>query len=210
MGIILASVLVLTISLVISKRIAEIINIFALQSFLLFLMTFIEAVREKSPELFFVSLLIISLKVFTLPVFLRKVISDIKVDEKLGFYLSPMLSLFFMLFLAYLSYVFAGKVIGFSSFEKLAPFAVSLTVILTGLFIMVFRVKALTQIIGLLVIENGLFIAAVTMCGRMPFIIEIAIFFDIFLCVIILGIFLYRINTLFTHIDLDKMNRLKG
>jgi hydrogenase-4 membrane subunit HyfE len=44
----------------------------------------------------------------------------------------------------------------------------------------------------------------------MPFFVEIAIFFDIFVCAIILGIFVYKINELFTHIDVSKLTKLKG
>ena len=44
----------------------------------------------------------------------------------------------------------------------------------------------------------------------MPFFVEIAIFFDIFVCVIILGMFVYKINKVFTHIDVSKMQELKG
>jgi hydrogenase-4 component E len=75
---------------------------------------------------------------------------------------------------------------------------------------MIFRMKALAQVIGLLVMENGLFLAAAGVSGGMPFFVEIAIFFDVFLCVIILGMFIYRINSLFTHIDVDKLTKLKG
>jgi len=82
--------------------------------------------------------------------------------------------------------------------------------VLTGVFIMIFRMKAIAQVVGLLVMENGLFLTAVTLCGSMPFFVEIAIFFDVFMCAIILGIFVFRINELFTHIDVDKLTRLKG
>ena len=44
----------------------------------------------------------------------------------------------------------------------------------------------------------------------MPFLMEIAVFFDIFVFVVILGIFVYRINEVFTHIDVDKLTNLKG
>jgi hydrogenase-4 component E len=75
---------------------------------------------------------------------------------------------------------------------------------------MIFHRKALTQIIGLLVMENGLFLAASAVSGGMPFFVEIAIFFDVFVCVIILGVFVYKINSLFTHIDVNKLTQLKG
>jgi len=61
-----------------------------------------------------------------------------------------------------------------------------------------------------LVMENGLFLLAATVSGGMPFFVEIAIFFDVFVSVLIMGFFVYRINKLFTHIDVNKLSRLKG
>jgi hydrogenase-4 component E len=46
--------------------------------------------------------------------------------------------------------------------------------------------------------------------GGMPFFVEFAIFFDVLVSVIILGIFVYRINKLFTHINVTKLTGLKG
>jgi hydrogenase-4 membrane subunit HyfE len=46
--------------------------------------------------------------------------------------------------------------------------------------------------------------------GGMPFFVEIAIFLDVFVSVIIMGFFVYRINKLFTHIDVNKLSHLKG
>jgi hydrogenase-4 component E len=75
---------------------------------------------------------------------------------------------------------------------------------------MVFRMKAIAQIVGLLVMENGLFLIANAVSGGMPFFVEIAIFFDVFVSVLIMAFFMQRINKLFTHIDVNKLSRLKG
>ena len=106
--------------------------------------------------------------------------------------------------------LFAGRFVSIANSTENSAFIVSISMVLIGIFIMVFRMKALAQIIGLLVMENGLFLLAATISGGMPFFVEIAIFFDIFLCVIILDIFVYKINRLFTHIDVDKLTELKG
>jgi len=89
-------------------------------------------------------------------------------------------------------------------------FSISLFITLVGMFLMIFRKKAISQIIGLLVMENGLFLLAAAIANGLPFFIEITIFFDILVSVMILGVFVYRINTLFTHIDTNKLTRLKG
>ncbi|MHB9154525.1 MAG: hydrogenase [Endomicrobiales bacterium] len=206
----LYGVLLMTFLMVAAKRISSLITGFALQSFFLFLLTFTAAFVHRSVELYVVSGLILAVKVLLVPYFLNRIAKRINVAEQLGLLINPMLSLFCAMALTYSAYLFAGRMLSLHGTEQASAFVVSLSVTLIGLFLMIFRLKALTQIVGLLTMENGLFLAAVAMCGGMPFFVEIAIFFDVFVCVIILGIFVYRINQLFTHIDVDKLRILKG
>ena len=79
-------------------------------------------------------------------------------------------------------------VIGFSK----NVLQISIAVILIGLFIMITRKKAITQVIGLLCMENGLFLAGFSLTFGMPIIIRVGVLFDMLMGVIILGIFLSR------------------
>ncbi len=203
-------ILLVTYYMVIVKRLPALVAGFRWQSFLLFLITASFAFYEKEAALYVVAILILLLKVILIPNFLNGISRRIHVNENLGLFLSPQLSILAVLILTYLSYLFTFKVMSFADKMQSATFALTLCIVLTGLFIMVFRLKAITQIVGLLVMENGLFLLAATMCKGMPFLVEIAIFLDIFISVIILGIFVYRINALFTHIDVNKLSNLKG
>lgn len=192
------------------KRLPALINGFRWQSLFLFLLTLLLAKREADGALYVVAGLIFLLKVVLVPYFLLRIVKRIKVNENLGFFMNPQLSLLSGLLLTYLSYLFTFKVMLLADRMQSVSFALSLCVTLMGLFIMIFRMKAVVQIVGLLVMENGLFLTAVTMCGGMPFIVELSTFLDIFISVIILGVFVYRINTLFTHIDVNKLDSLRG
>jgi hydrogenase-4 component E len=86
----------------------------------------------------------------------------------------------------------------------------SVSVILIGMFFMISRKKAIGQIIGFLVIENGLFITAMFATDGMPFVVDMGIFVDLLSAVMILGIMVFRINEKFESIDISKLNRLKG
>lgn len=210
MHIFLIGILLVTFMMVVAKRLAALIQGFMFQSFILFALALYMAVREKSLELYLVAALILLIKAVLIPFFLRRIARNIKVGENAGLFVNPTISLAAAVALTYLAHLFAREVIDAPAASVAISFAISLSVILSGLFIMVFRMKALVQVIGLLVMENGLFLAAISLCGNMPFFVEIAIFFDIFVCVIILGVFVYRINDLFTHIDADKLTTLKG
>jgi hydrogenase-4 component E len=88
--------------------------------------------------------------------------------------------------------------------------AASVALILTGAFLMVSRNKALMQMLGLLVLENGIFLAALTTTFGMPLVIEIGIFFDILIGLLLMGIFTFRIRDTFDHLDVSKLRRLRG
>jgi len=206
----LLGILISALFMVSAKRITALINGFSLQAIFLFFITIYAAAREKSVELYAIAALLFLIKVLVIPGFLRRIVKRIKVSEDLGLFLNPSVSLFVAVGLVYLAYLFAGKFVGIADNAEHSAFIVSISIVLIGIFIMVFRMKALAQIIGILVMENGLFLLAATISGGMPFFVEIAIFFDIFLCVIIMEIFVYKINRLFTHIDVDKLTELKG
>jgi hydrogenase-4 component E len=204
LGIIITSYFMVT-----AKRMSSLIGAFRGQSFFLFLATFSIAIKENSAELYVVSGLILLLKVVLIPKLLSGMIRKLKMDEGIGLFLNPLISLSSAVFLTYISYIFSTRIIVFRDMSQAFSFAVSLSVTLIGLFIMVFRMKALSQVMGFLVMENGLFLAASAVSGGMPFFAEIAIFMDVFVSVIIFGVFIYRINKLFTHIDASKLNTLK-
>jgi hydrogenase-4 component E len=212
MSVFIFSILVMTYFAVMSKRTTTLVNIFSFQSFFLALMTLYAAYTAPrgGAELYVVAALLFAVKVIFIPYFLRRMSERIKSSENIGMLINPLLSLVCAVVLTYLAYLFANNIMYLQDSAQAGSLAVSLSVTLIGLFLMIFRLKALTQVIGLLVMENGIFLAAVSLCGNMPFLVELTIFFDVLICVIIFEIFIYKINRLFTHIDVDKLTELRG
>ncbi|MDD5428702.1 MAG: hypothetical protein PHI58_05660 [Candidatus Omnitrophica bacterium] len=207
---ILSGFLVVTFVLVICKRITALIRAFRIESVFLFLYTLYMGITQRHADLFIVCGLIFALKAVIIPFVLLRITRRINVEEDLGLLVNPQLSMVIALIFAYLSYLFAHKAMSLVNLAESAAFIVSITAVCIGFFIMVSRMKALGQIIGLLVMENGIFLAAGSIAGGMPFFIEIALFFDVFVFVVIVEVFVYKVNRLFTHIDTSKMKSLKG
>lgn len=210
MNIFIFSILAMTYFAVVTKRTTTLISIFAAQSLFLALMTAYEAYTGGDKELYVVAALLFLVKALMIPFFLRRISEKIKTGNNMGMLINPLVSLFFAVGLTYMAYLFADKIMYIQDKMQAGSLAISLSVTLIGLFLMIFRLKAITQVIGLLIMENGIFLAAVSLCGNMPFLVEITIFFDVLVCVIIFEIFIYKINSLFTHIDVDKLSELKG
>ncbi len=82
--------------------------------------------------------------------------------------------------------------------------------VLLGCFFMISRRSALSQLIGVVAMENGLFLCGVAVTGGMPLIIELGIFFDILVGALVMALMTYQINDTFETIDTKFLNKLKG
>lgn len=89
----------------------------------------------------------------------------------------------------------------------LVPVALSTTLI--GLFLIVSRRKAVTQVLGYLVLENGIFVFGLTLAGMMPWLVEMGILLDVFVGVFVMGIALRHIHREFDSIDVDLLTSLR-
>jgi len=87
---------------------------------------------------------------------------------------------------------------------------VGLATLLIGLFVIVSRRKAITQVLGYIVVENGIYAVGVALVGGVPLLVELGVLLDVFVAVFIMSIAAYHISREFDHIDVDQLDRLKG
>ena len=135
-----------------------------------------------------------------------------RVDYKVAkdFFINIPLSMIICCGLVVLSWYVINHVEGLTDFNARNYLIYSFSVVLLGLFFMISRKRAIGQIIGFLVIENGMFLAAMLTTEGMPMIVELGLFFDLLTAFIIMGIFVFKINNTFESIDINKLNNLKG
>ncbi len=81
--------------------------------------------------------------------------------------------------------------------------------IMTGLFLIIARKKALTQVLGYLVLENGIYTFGAALTESQPVLFEAGILLDVFAAVFVMGIAIFHINREFDHIDTDKLSGLR-
>lgn len=82
--------------------------------------------------------------------------------------------------------------------------------ILTGLFLLITRRKAVMQALGYLVMENGIAAFGLAVVPEIPLLIELGILLDVFVGVFVMGIVIWHISREFDHIDADQLNALRG
>lgn len=79
---------------------------------------------------------------------------------------------------------------------------------LTGMIVIVSRRKALTQVLGYLALENGVYAFGAAVALRLPVLVELGILLDVFVGVFVMGIAIFHIGREFDHIDTDKLSAL--
>lgn len=200
--------------LVSNKRTNSYIKTFQAQSALLALAAFMIGVENieghGAVEIMFVCFLIVALKVYYIPRLLRRTFANVDYKvEKNFFYNIPLLVLVCCA-IAVFNYFSISSAIGAEASELGMFLANSVSVIFIGFFFMISRKKAIGQIVGLLVMENGIFAAALFASGGMPVLVDIGIFIDLITAVIIMGIMVFKINEELETTDINKLKRLRG
>ncbi len=86
---------------------------------------------------------------------------------------------------------------------------VALFTTLTGLFLIIARRKAITQVLGYLVLENGIVAFGIALSHEAPLSVELGVLLDVFVAVLVMGIIVHNIREDFDHIDADRLASLK-
>jgi hydrogenase-4 component E len=86
---------------------------------------------------------------------------------------------------------------------------VALFTMFTGLFLIVSRKQALTQVLGYLVLENGIYAFGVALLLQEPMLVELGILLDVFVGVFVMGITIFHLNRAFDSIDTDQLSALR-
>jgi len=85
----------------------------------------------------------------------------------------------------------------------------AMATLLISLVMLVSRTKALTQVLGYLMLENGIFLFGLTLVQSMPLLVDLGVLLDLFVGVFVMGIVIYHINREFDHIDTYHLTTLK-
>lgn len=78
-----------------------------------------------------------------------------------------------------------------------------------GLILLVTRRQAVTQVLGYLVMENGIYVAGMVLVPESTFLVELGVLLDLFVGVFLMGIMIFHIQREFDHIDTGELAALK-
>ncbi|MEI6124833.1 MAG: NADH-quinone oxidoreductase subunit K [Bacteroidota bacterium] len=191
----------------IANRLNTFIRMLALQGLLLFGITFLKLTEISWFNLSMILLETIVFKAVAIPWFLSYILHKNKIVRETEPFVSYFWSLIIITGFIIMSYVISGY-LGLDKNTK-ADFTVAFASLLTGIYIIITRKKIITHMMGYMILENGVFLLSLTIGAHQPMLVNMGILLDIFVSVLVLGLFLNRIGNTFEEMSIDNLSNLK-
>lgn len=201
--------LIMGIAVLWRQSLASYIQSFALQSFFFVLCILSVAMYSRDWEILLMAILVFGLKVLFIPRILQRARRYVGAEMEIGPFINTPVSVLLAGILTLFAYAVAQPVVALSSLPTRSGIPLALAVVFVGLLIVVSRRSALAQIVGFLVMDNGIALVAMLATFSVPLIVELGVFLDVLLGVLVMEVFIYRIRDTFNTIDADQLRNLK-
>lgn len=187
------------------------ISLIAVQALALSLIAFSRGIN-LSVELHMIAIgfLTLVIKVIVLPFILLNLINKLKIKNETSMYPNSIFALCVGVFIVGLTYGYVVPVILEEIKVGQDLLAAAIATILFGCFYVISTRCVISQVIGIVLMENGLFLSALAITGGMPLIIELGIFFDILIGVLVMGAIVFKMSHRFESLDIKELRKLRG
>jgi hydrogenase-4 component E len=204
----LVVVLLLNFFLLGVSRLRAVIGASALQGVILGILA-VASHGELSVDVVGVALGAIAVKGVVIPRFLHKAMRDVAIHREIQPQIGFTTSLLLGALGSALAVIFSGMLPLVPEHQGTLLLPSSFATVLTGFLILTTRRKAITQVVGYLVLENGIFIMGLALLQAMPFLVEVGILLDLFVAIFVMGIIIHQISREFASLDVSQMRSLK-
>lgn len=144
-----------------------------------------------------------------IPAMLLRAIRDVEIRQEVDPYIGFISSLF-------LCGLGTGLAILFARSLPLAPehagsllVPAALATLVAGFLVLTTRRKAISQVVGYLMLENGIFIFGILLLEAMPFMVEVGVLLDLFAGIFVMGILINHIRQEFSSLDTERLSDLR-
>jgi hydrogenase-4 component E len=205
----LVLVMLANLALLGSSRLAACIQLSAAQGILLSLLPLQVAPHGLDARLMIFAFTILVLKGLVFPALLMRTLRTADVRHEIVPVVGYVASLVFGVLVLCFSFWISSRLILPQPAPSPLVLPLALSTILIGLFLIISRRTALMQVVGYLVLENGIYIFGVALAQEEPFLVEMGVLLDVFVAVFVMGIAIFHISREFDHIDVDQLTSLK-
>ena len=204
-----ALLLLVSFAMLSQRRIVSLVKLLALQGALLCVATLLLAWRTGQDHLYLSAALTLALKVVGLPWLLHRLIRRLEVywDTE------PLLDMPGTMLIGLVTVVFAfglaQPIAELASTATRNAIGIAVAVVLLAFITMITRRKAMSQVVGFLSMENGLFFGAMSATYGMPMVVELGVALDVLVAMLVLGVFFFQIREQFDSLDLHHLESLR-
>jgi hydrogenase-4 component E len=191
------------------SRIRGIIQAVALQGMLLGALPLFMPQSEIGLRVIVLVVVTIGLKGFVIPAFLVHAMREANIQHEVRPIMNHMSSVLLGAVGTGLALVFSDTLPLAEEHQGLLLVPASLSTVWTGFLVLTARKKAITQVMGYLLLENGIFLFSLLLLEAMPFLVEIGILLDLFTGVFVMGIIIHHISREFASISTEHLTELK-
>ena len=197
-------------NIVYSTRVKKALNWWTLQTIAVSILILVQGVYSHQLEVIVVGMLLLIGKAGIIPILLRRVLRDSKTEWVGEIYLKRTSSLVVAGVLTLLAYDVTKPLMALSQPGFRNGLAVGLALIFYGLLLMMIRKVAIVQVLGILLIDNGIFLAGFFLTKGMPLLVEMGSMFDILIGIVIIVILSKQMLENYDSLNVDHMRSLKG
>ncbi len=204
-----ALLLLISFAMLSQRRIVSLVDLLAIQGGLLAVATLLLAWRTRQPHLYLSAVLTIALKVAFLPWLLYRLIRRLEVYWDTEPLLNIPGTMLAGVVIVVFAFGLAQPITQLANTTMRSAIGIAIAVVLLAFLMMITRRKAMSQVIGFLAMENGLFFGAMSATYGMPMVIELGVALDVLVAVLVLGVFFFQIREQFDSLDLHHLESLK-
>jgi hydrogenase-4 component E len=191
------------------KGILAYVSAYRWQSWLLGGVTAVIAYFGGERHLYFVAAGLVLLKGVAIPAVLRAMLRRFGDQPRVKPFVNTETSLLIAGGLVLFAYVLARPWVMASDLPTREGLPLAMGLLFVSLFIIVSRKRAITQVIGFLMLENAIALLAAVGAYGVPLLVEIGVFLDVLMVFLVMQIFVYDIHETFDTIDVEQLTRLK-
>ena len=201
--------LLLSFAMLSQRRVVALVNLLAWQGVLLFAATLLLAWRTHEGHMYVSALLTLALKVLFLPWLLHRLIRRLGVYWDSEPLINPAGTMLLGLLIVIFAFGLAQPIAALASTATRNAIGIAVAAVLLAFLTMITRRKAMSQVVGFLSMENGLFFGAMSATYGMPMIVELGVALDVLVAMLVLGVFFFQIREQFDSLDLANLERLR-
>ncbi len=204
-----ALLLLVSFAMLSQRRVVSLVNLLALQGALLCAATLVIAWRTGQSHLYLSAALTFALKVVFLPWLLHRLIRRLEVYWDTETSLNVASTMLVGVVIVVFAFGLAQPIAAIASTATRSAIGIAVAVVLLAFLTMITRGKAMSQVVGFLSMENGLFFGAMSATYGMPMIVELGVALDVLVAMLVLGVFFFQIREKFDSLDLHHLESLK-